>query len=100
MSEIRIILAYVAILVLSFVVFVSLHVKLSKNSYRLIAFISLISYSLYLYHLPLLNYIDQYNLVWYLYLPTFLASSIFVAAISYYLIEAPFLRYSSGLARK
>ena len=99
-TQIRIILAYVAILVLSFVVFVSLHVKLSKNSYRLIAFISLISYSLYLYHLPLLNYIDQYNLVWYLYLPTFLASSIFVAAISYYLIEAPFLRYSSGLARK
>lgn len=88
---------YVAILMLAVIVFASLNVELGKISYRIISFVSLVSYSLYLYHLPILDFFKSYSLAWYLYLPVFLCSSLLVAGLSYYLIEAPFLRYSARL---
>lgn len=100
MTYYRLLLGYVAILILAFLVFISLNVELSHRTYQLIAFISLVSYSLYLYHLPILDYLKIYQLPWYLYLPAFLSGSVFVASVSYYLVEAPFLKYSSGLNRK
>ncbi|GFO71418.1 hypothetical protein BJAS_P0875 [Bathymodiolus japonicus methanotrophic gill symbiont] len=99
-SQYRILLGYVAILILAFIVFACLHVEISRVPYQVISFISLVSYSLYLYHLPILGFFKAYSLVWYIYLPVFLFSSIFIAALSYYLIEAPFLRYSSSLNRR
>lgn len=93
----RVLSGYLAILMLAVMVFASLDVKLGNISYRVVSFVSLVSYSLYLYHLPILDFFKAYSLAWYLYLPVFLCSSILVAALSYYLIEAPFLRYSARL---
>ena len=99
-TQYRLLLAYVAILILAFVVFIFLNVELSRIPYRVISFVSLVSYSLYLYHLPILDFIKAYNLAWYVYLPVFLLSSILIAGISYYAIEAPFLKYSSLMDKK
>jgi len=61
----RLSLGYVAILILAFVVFACLHIELGRMTYQAISFISLVSYSLYLYHLPVLNFLMNYNLPWY-----------------------------------
>ena len=100
MTYYRMILGYIAILILAFLVFIFLNVGLNHRAYQVISFVSLVSYSLYLYHLPILNYLKAYHLPWYIYLPVFLSGSVFFAVVSYYLIEAPFLRYSSALKRK
>lgn len=99
-TQYRLILGYIAILILAFLVLVFLDVELGDKAYRMISFISLVSYSLYLYHLPILDYLKIYHLSWYIYLTVFLFGSVGVASVSYYLVEAPFLRYSSALNRK
>lgn len=93
-------LDYAGILILGLLLFVFMNIKLNGKFYRIISFVSLISYSLYIYHFPLLYYVLGYNFAWYITLPVFLAGSVSVAAISYYLIEAPFLKYSSKLGRE
>jgi len=100
LTQYRLILGYIAILALAFLVFAFLNVELGNSAYRLVSFISLVSYSLYLYHLPILDYLKAYHLHWYIYLPVFLFGSVGVASLSYFLVEAPFLRFSSALNRK
>jgi peptidoglycan/LPS O-acetylase OafA/YrhL len=41
-----------------------------------------------------------YGLSWYLTFSLFLAVSVFIAGISYYIIEAPFLKFSSKIGRE
>lgn len=91
---------YAGILILGLLLFVFMNIELNGKFYRMISFISLISYSLYIYHFPILHYVVNYNFAWYLTFSLFFAISVSVAAISYYLIEAPFLKYSSKLGRE
>lgn len=95
----KLLLTYVSTFILGLIVFAFLHIEINKIYFRLISFISLISYSLYIYHFPVVQYMERFNLDWYIFLPVYLLSSIFIAAISYYLIEAPFLKLSSKLGR-
>jgi peptidoglycan/LPS O-acetylase OafA/YrhL len=90
----------VGILILGLLLFVFMKIELNGEFYRMISFISLISYSLYIYHFPILHHVVNYNLAWYLTFPLFFAVSVSVAAISYYIIEAPFLKYSAMLGRE
>ena len=99
-TQYSLLLGYLSILILALIVFAFLDIELNKVCYRIVSFISLVSYSLYLYHFPVLHYIESYNFSWYIFLPIFLLISFFVAGISYYLIEAPFLRYASIFNKK
>lgn len=96
----KLFLHYFSIMILGFIVFLSLDIELQGVSYRLISFISLISYSLYIYHFPVLQFLGQYHLAWYWFSPVYLLLSIVLAVISFYLIEAQFLRYSSVLGQR
>ena len=93
-------LEHAGVFVLGILMFVFLNFELHGKFYRIISFISLISYSLYIYHFPVLHYVGNYNFAWYLFLPISFAVSVSVAAISYYIIEAPFLKYSSKLGKE
>ncbi len=93
-AQYKLLLDYVSILILAVIMFVFMDIELKKRYYYIISFISTISYSLYIYHVPILHYVGNYNLAWYLFFPIYLSISIFFATISYYLIEARFLKYS------
>jgi peptidoglycan/LPS O-acetylase OafA/YrhL len=92
-------LGYTGIFILGIMMFVFINFELHGKFYQIISFISLISYSLYIYHFPVLYYVKSYFSSWYIILPVFLSCSVCIAAISYYIIEAPFLKYSSKLGR-
>ena len=93
-------LYYVGIFILGVVMFLFINYELHGKFYRVISFISLISFSLYIYHFPVLYYVKLYFSGWYITFPIFLSISVFIAAISYYTIEAPFMKYSSILGRQ
>jgi len=92
-------LNYMAIIILAFLVAAFLQVKANISYYRVISFISAISYSLYIYHFPVLHYLANYNFSWFLFLLIYLCSSVVLATASYYAIEKPFLRYSALLGK-
>lgn len=92
-------LDYTGIVILGLLLFVFMKIDFNGTFYRTISFISLISYSLYIYHFPILHYVVNFNLAWYFTFPLFFAFAVFIAAISYYMIEAPFLKYSSKLGK-
>ena len=96
----KLLLSYVSTFILGAVVFIFLHIEINSIFYRLISYISMISYSLYIYHFPVVGYLENYALVWYMYLPLYLLISIILATISYYVIEAPCLRFSGRLNDK
>jgi peptidoglycan/LPS O-acetylase OafA/YrhL len=92
-------LNYIAIILLALLVAHFLQLKVHFRYERIILFISAISYSLYIYHFPLLHYLVNFNFSWQLFLLIYLCSSVFIATISYYVIEKPFLRYSALLGK-
>jgi len=88
-------LSYIAIIILSIVMNCFINIEVNRFFSRIIDFIATISYSLYIYHFPLLSFWGAYGLLWYELLPLYIISSIVCATISYYVIELPFLRYSA-----
>lgn len=82
---------YVSALLLGAVVFVFLDIDIKHNYYKVISFISLISYSLYIYHYPVLYFVNSFDFMWYINLPVYALLSFILATASYHLIEAPFL---------
>lgn len=88
-------LGYIAIIILTVIMSYFMFIEVNKTCSRMIVFIATISYSLYIYHLPLLIFWGSYDLLWYELLPLYIISSIACATISYYVIELPFLRYSA-----
>lgn len=91
----KILLDYVSILVLGFATYAFMLTQPAWRCPKVVSFISLISYSLYIYHYPILLYLSQYNYDWHIYLSLYLSISILFATLSYYLVEAPFMKYSS-----
>ena len=96
----KLLLDYAGILILGIAMFVFKDVEINGKVYRIISFISLVSYSLYIYHFPILHHVINYNFAWYVTFPLFFAVSLFFAAISYYIIEAPFLKISSRMGKE
>lgn len=93
----KVLLSYFSIIILAVMVACFLNLEIMPECYRIISFISTISYSLYIYHLPILKFIGNYNISWNWFFPIYLLSSVAIAFISYYAIERPFLRYSGAL---
>ena len=87
----KVLLSYFSIIILAVMVACFLNLEITPRCCRIISFISMISYSLYIYHLPILNFIGSYNIAWNWFFPLYLFSSITIAFISYYAIEKPFL---------
>ncbi len=92
-------LNYIAIILLAVLVARFLQLKIHFRYERIILFISAISYSLYIYHFPVLHYLANFNFSWQLFLLIYLCSSVVIATVSYYVVEKPFLRYSALLGK-
>jgi len=90
-------LNYIAIILLALLVAAFLQVKTNFRIHRIIAFISTISYSLYIYHFPVLLFLANFDFSWQQLLLVYLCCSIAIATASYYVIEKPFLRYSAKI---
>ncbi|MCK5889777.1 MAG: acyltransferase [Methylococcales bacterium] len=97
--NIRLLLSCISTVILAVLVLISLNVTINRWVFKLVSFISLISYSLYIYHAPVINYLEAYLLPWYSRLFIYLAVSIFMSVVSYVLVEAPFLRLSKKMTR-
>ena len=97
MVRYKLILLYLAIIVLGITVHSLLHVQLGQISYVVISFISSISYSLYIYHYPVIDYLSDFQFAWPSLLVLYAIAAISASTLSYYLVEAPFLRYSARL---
>jgi len=95
----KLLLDYISISILGAVMFAFMNIELEKKYYRIISFISTVSYSLYIYHFPILHYLGNYNFAWYLFFPVYILTSFLFATISYYMVEAPFLKYSKLLEK-
>ena len=92
-------LLYLSILLLGLTVHSILRVALSAIIYRIVSFISAISYSLYIYHFPIVEYLKTFHFSWGVLLVLYIPASVAVASVSYFLIEAPFLRYSARMGK-
>ncbi|MGB5254500.1 MAG: acyltransferase [Sedimenticolaceae bacterium] len=99
MVRYKLILLYLAIVVLGITVHSLLHVQLNQISYVVISFVSSISYSLYIYHYPIIEYLKDFQFAWPSLLVLYVILAISASTLSYYLVEAPFLRYSARLGR-
>jgi peptidoglycan/LPS O-acetylase OafA/YrhL len=91
---------YPACLLLGLIMFAGLRLRLGGRILQIVSFVSLISYSLYIYHHPLLDYLAAFEFGWASLLLLYLGVSFLVSALSYHLIEAPGMRYSRRLLQR
>lgn len=91
---------YLLLLCLGILVHSLLGIRLKrKRLYQSMFLVSSISYSLYIYHFPILLFVKKLHFGWPLALLIYLTSSILLATLSYMCVEKIFLGYSSNLAR-
>lgn len=73
------------------------HIKLPRGAQKPIRWVALISYSLYLIHLPILEWMKDFQLSLFLQFFVYLIISSVIAASSYLLVEKPAIRYARQL---
>ncbi len=94
----KLIISYISILLLGLFVHGLLDIEITEKLYwKPMAIISSISYSLYIYHFPILHYIISWGHPWFVAFVEYILLSLLLSAISFLYVEKYFLGWSSRL---